>query len=155
MTIERNAWGFSIFADDFRQEIGGKVSLMGIYQIDMLFKNEFPIIIPKFVIFVKYLEVKDTFSDDLNLIVTAPWSENPIVDIKLPRGDLDFKESYPNDDADSERLYNITMPIVLSPFNVSSEGFVKVRMKCGQTTTRLGRLMIRKVKEGEEVQFSS
>jgi hypothetical protein len=155
MATERNAWGFSLFADDLRQEVGGKTSLMGIYQVDMIFPKALPQVITKFVIFVKYYELKDVFSDDLVLKIFLPGDEKnkPTVSQILKREDIAIIPTpYPPDD-DSERIYNMTMPFIFSPLLIKEDGYISVRMQCGKTTTRLGRLMVRKATPEELVIF--
>jgi hypothetical protein len=41
--MDRNSWGVSLFCDDIRAELGGKISVMGIYQTDMIFPEGPPL----------------------------------------------------------------------------------------------------------------
>lgn len=144
---DRKSWGTTLFADDLRQEIGGKFSLMGIYQADMIHQQDFPISLPKFAMLIRYYEIKDAFKEDLNIKIFLPGNGDvPQIYWKLSAAARDNAQSpYEADDADSERLLTLTMPIVFSPLIINEEGFIKVRVQCGETTTRLGRLMIRKM----------
>jgi hypothetical protein len=155
MSAERASFGFSLFCDDIRQEVGGKLSLMGLYQSDMVFPKDttFPLILPKFVIFVKYYESTGTFSEDLTLKITLPGDQADSASITrvISRSELDNTPlRYPKTD-DSEPLYTVNFPMVFNPFILSNTGYISVRMYCGQEKTRLGRLMIRTVEEGENI----
>jgi hypothetical protein len=44
MTARR---GFTIFCDDIRRELGGKITLVGIYRAEMLIQGKLPIVLPK------------------------------------------------------------------------------------------------------------
>jgi hypothetical protein len=155
MSEIRNAWGFTLFADDLRHEVGGKTSLTGIYQLDMIHPLDFPITIPKFVMLIKYYEVKGAFNGDLVVKVFFPGDaeDEPTVNMTAAGSFRDSVEPTYQADADSERILNVTMPIVISPITIKEEGFIRVRVQCGETITRMGRLMIRKVRDSDNIQF--
>jgi len=156
MSTERNSWGFSIFCDDLRQEIAGKFSLMGIYSIDMIFQNDFPVTLPKFAILVKYFEIFGTFEDDLsvNIFLPGDQSEKPFLVVPIKRSDIAASTNpYPVEEEGIERLNIISIPVILSPLSIVHEGFIKVRVKCGEIDTKLGRLMLRKLRPGDQIQF--
>jgi len=151
----RNSWGFSLFCDDIRAEVGGKMSVMGVYQADMVFPpvQEFPITIPKFGILFKYYETKDAFTEDVVIRVLFPGDskEAPSITIPFPRANLISSEPpYPVEE-DQQRVFNLTFPILLAPCVIKQEGFVKVRVICGDRTTNLGSLMIRKARADENI----
>jgi hypothetical protein len=154
VTSTLNSWGFSLFCDDLRQEVGGKLSVMGIYGADMLFPAtvEFPIAIPKFCILVKYYEAKDAFTNDIIIRVFLPGDtkQTPMVALPIQRAHLppDAGAPYPLDE-DQERIFNLTVPLTMAPFQIKQEGFVKVRAVVGETTTRLGSLRIRRLQPDE------
>jgi hypothetical protein len=151
------AWGFSLFCDDIRGEIGGKLSVMGIYQSDMIFPptQTFPFNMPKFCVLIKYYENLNTFTDDIAIRVFLPGdaSDSPTVVLPFPRASLgqpDFSYAL---EEDQERIFNLSFPLVLSPCLIKQEGFIKVRAICGTTTTRLGSLRIRKAQADENLQW--
>jgi hypothetical protein len=155
--IVRNSWGFALFCDDIRAELGGKFSIMGVYQNDMVFPSnaEFPILYPKFCILVKYYEVRDYFTDDIVVRIFLPGDpkEAPSVTMPFQRAILGGPTPvYPLEE-DQEALFNLTAPFTLSPFPVKQEGFVKVRIVCGSTTTAIGSLMVRRARPDENIQI--
>jgi hypothetical protein len=155
--VPRSAWGHAIFADDLRLEVGGKISIMGLYQIDMLFPTEFPITLAKLAIFVRYFEERDAFKEDLTLTVRVPGSDEPLLTSTIRRQEISvpsypYKDMVPDDERDLQ--LSIEMPIVISPVIIPKEGFMTVQMRVGETTTRLGRLMMRKARPEELVNFS-
>lgn len=159
MAAEAFAWGFSLFCDDFRQEIGGKYSIMGVYQSDIIFPQSlsFPLIVPKFVIVVKYYEVKGKYADDLLLKVFMPWDSpsSPTLIQEFKRSDLDAAVVRHPPSDDFEVLYTITYPLIFSPLELRGEGWISVRMQRGDEITKLGRLMIRKATTEENAIFAA
>jgi hypothetical protein len=152
----KNSWGFSLFCDDIRAEVGGKMSIMGTYQADIIFptNQDFPLTLPKFCILIKYYEVLDVFTDDIAISVFLPGDVKDAPTIVLPISRLSLAKPtfpYPLED-DQERVFNITFPLALSPLTIKQEGFVKVRAKCGSTTTNLGSLMVRKARSDETIE---
>jgi hypothetical protein len=155
--MDRNSWGFSLFSDDIRGEVAGKITVVGIYQGEMLFASsaEFPSVYPKFCILVKYYEVKDAFSDDIVVRIFLPGDakDTPSVTVPIPASVRSgAPPPYPLEE-DQESIFSLTYPIMLSPFLIKQEGFVKVRVVSGGITTNLGSLMIRKVRPDENIQI--
>ena len=149
--MERNSWGVSVFCDDFRSEVGGKYSLMGVYDVDMVIAGEFPLILPKFVIFVKYYEVRGAFAEDwtVNIFLPGDDADMPSISSAIARNQ---NPSIPflTKPEDSEALIGFTAPFVFGNFLVKEEGLIKVRVKCGAETTRMGTLIVRKITSEEQ-----
>ena len=152
----RNSWGFSLFCDDIRAEVGGKLTVVGIYQQDMIFQPPatFPITLPKFCILIKYYELQGVLTEDMTLNVFLPGDprNEPTIKIPIPRaGFADIVLPYALDE-DQERVFNVNYPLVISPFQIKQEGFLKVRAICGAVTTNLGSMMVRMVRPNELIQ---
>jgi hypothetical protein len=160
LSTGKNSWGFSLFCDDLRPEIGGKFSIMGIYQNDMVFPPGavFPLLIPKFCILIKYYEVPHSIKEDLEVRVFFPGDEenSPSIKMPLPRAVIEetgLDTPYPLE-SDQERINNMTFPLTISPFTVKQNGWVKVRMAYGESVVNLGSLMLRVADPTEDLQFS-
>lgn len=150
-THGKRAWGVSVFCDDLRQEIGNKVSLMGLYQTDIIFQADFPLTIPKFVIFIRYVEQKGAFSEDIIFKVHFPGDDpaQPRINHISKRPDLGTAPILSAMDPDMEPIVSIQVPLIFAPLTIQSEGFIKVRAHCGDVITRLGVLRVRKAAEKE------
>jgi hypothetical protein len=152
--MKRKSWGFSLFCDDIRAEVGGKISVMGIYQNDMIFPQDPPFNLPKFAILVKYFELPDAFHEDITVNVYLPGDQkdSPTVTLPVPRKTLQTGEPPPYElEEGQERVFNLTLPIAFSPLLVGKEGFIKVRATCGDVVTNLGSLMLRKIRQEEKI----
>jgi hypothetical protein len=136
MNQDRNkAWGFALFGDDVRAEIGGKLSLMGLYQADMFFPDSmrFPIGLPKLVILIMYYEIQGSLQEDFSFRITYGAENNLLAEIPVSRSDIvagQAQAPVPEEDDPSERaerIFNMRMPVVLSPFSVDKMGRLRVR----------------------------
>ncbi|MEJ0076688.1 MAG: hypothetical protein WDO17_14790 [Alphaproteobacteria bacterium] len=129
---------------------------MGIYQIDMVVQNDFPITMAKVAIWVQYFEERDALSDDLKLSIWVPGKDDPFFFAELSRDELKVPP-YPYDvpEAQRDRLMNVVLPVIFSPLVIPQPGFIRVEMQCGSLTTRIGRLMVRKARPDEAAQFST
>jgi hypothetical protein len=151
----RNSWGFSLFCDDVRSEVGGKLSIMGLYQDDYIFQGTFPLVIPKFAIFIMYYELASTISEDINFKVFIPSDEpeKPAFDIPFLRKDL------PQPDLENlkleegqEPLFHTRIPVIFSPLMIKEAGQIKVRAHYSNgKILRLGVLNIKAASPAELV----
>jgi hypothetical protein len=126
-------FGFTVFCDDIRPEVGGKTSYMGVYQ-GGLNVPEFPATLPKFGIVVTVYEphemvLKRTWN--ISLKILASWQDEPLLTAEIPpvpeeavRAHMK-PESY--DEPDVPRLMIAHMGFVLSPLALQKPGRIKVR----------------------------
>lgn len=151
---DRNkAWGFTLFADDLRTEVGGKQSIMGLYQADMLLPNNlaFPVNLAKFCLLVMYYESGDSIDGDVVFKVTFASNENPLVELAIPRKDLIgplVSEPSPADllPEDTDRILHSRIPIVISPFTIVGVGRLRVRAHYSDgSVAKLGSIAVRQI----------
>lgn len=150
---DRNkAWGFTLFGDDFRFELGGKLSLMGLYQSDMFFPTTvtFPASVAKFCMLIMYYEKMGAIADDIVFKVTLGDLEEPLIEIPVSRKDLLNSTSgvvSPSEDItleDKERIFHSRVPIALTPFVIPRAGRLRVRAHYSDgMILKLGSIVIR------------
>jgi hypothetical protein len=126
---------------------------MGIYQSDMILPESvvFPITLPKLCILIKYYELEDAFTDDIHINIFFPGDlkEAPSVSFLSGRKDTAPPPLKYELEEDQQRLFMLTLPFFVTPFQVKQEGFLKVRVHCGEVITNSGSLMIRKAQGSE------
>ena len=66
-----------LFCEDIRQEVGGRVSLMGILGTK-LYVQDFPLVFPKLCLFIEWGEVKENLNVTLNIIPPAGVQMNNV-----------------------------------------------------------------------------
>jgi hypothetical protein len=125
---------------------------MGVYSNDIVFQNDPPFVTPKFAILVKYFEELDAFKDDIlvNVYFPGDQKDSPAMTVPISRS---LMQAAPYEmEEGQERLVNLTLPLMFSPFSISKQGFLKVRAICGDVVTNLGSIMVRKIKPDETIQ---
>jgi hypothetical protein len=155
---DRNkAWGFVLFGDDLRAEVGGKLSLMGMYQADMFFPENMPlpIAMPKLVLMIMYYEIHGSLQEDISFKITYGAESTILAEMPISRKDIDAGQAQAqvtqeNPTEDSERIFNIRMPAVLSPFVIEKLGRLRVRAHYSDgKILKLGSIAVRQVPETE------
>ncbi len=151
------AWGFAVFADDIRFEVGGKTSLMGMYQSDMVFPDsmKFPIIIPRLIIQVMYYEIVGAIEDDISFKVTYA-RDMTIAEVPVLRKDLATAATSAataardEPDEEPERIFHIRLPIGISPWSLTEFGRLKVRAHYGNgAVLKLGSMVVKQMPDVE------
>jgi|GEM_PF-211347 len=101
---------FTLLCDDIRQEMGGKTSLMGIYDHHIVVP-QVPYILPKVCFYTRFSRMDGQFK--FNFSVVSPAGERRDIirdsDVQIPEG---AKEG--------------TFNVIASPFEVQSEGVYEV-----------------------------
>ena len=145
----RTPFGRTIFCDDIRQEIGGKISLIGVYAGGIFVLGDPPYTIPKFCMLVEYMEGLNANSPPISLQVFLPGDldQEPSLKFDLPTPPNEI----PIDPfLGTEAHIGNRIPIILAPLVIPSEGRIKVRMKRGVDYVALGSLVIRTAQSIDE-----
>lgn len=103
----------TILCDDVRQEVGGKMSLMGIYSKDIVV-NKVPAILPFINLVVMFEDIKENFK---KLFVT----------IIIPKSDP-IKVSFPAPSG-IEKGKDVNVVLGLSPFKLNDTGEAKFEIR--------------------------
>ena len=143
-------FGYTIFCDDVRFEVGDKISLIGVYHAVMLIPGEFPFTVPKFTMAVRYVERIGACSEEVRLRVFMPGDaeDRPTVDGKIEIEEqreiaIRAMKKIPNKDEPPEYIH-IGSNIVLAPLVLQKPGLIRVRAFCGDETVKLGALRIQR-----------
>jgi hypothetical protein len=153
MSGEPERFGFSLFCDDVRHEVGGKLSLMGLYQSDMVFQHgtAFPLLLPRFAIVIKYFEIHGKFNDTLSVEIYLPGDieDKPSIVRPLERTNIvDTISKFPAP-PDSDRLFGVTSPIIFTGLVIKEPGHIMVRIAMAENKMRIGSLLLREAGRDE------
>jgi hypothetical protein len=144
-----DVFGYTVFCDDIRIELGGKVTFVGAYTAQMFVHGTFPATLPKFALGVFYSQKKSAA-----IWPTKIWAFMP--------GDSEEKPSFemvgPEDEEtrlfggaqiarasmglDEGQYFANFFPIVLANLVLPRPGQIKVRAVRGDELFRLGALEI-------------
>jgi hypothetical protein len=145
--------GFTIFCDDIREEVNGKVSLIGCYGSELIVQGAtFPLILPKLGFHVTVRLPTGTPNLPFKFMVYLPGDaeDHPSINSETTIPDELFAEHRvkPRDPkwekmmGDGPRVTSLRQHFVLSPLVINEEGFIRVRVIHGDARIRAGALKI-------------
>jgi hypothetical protein len=144
-------FGIATFCDDIREEVGGKISLIGCYGPDMQFTGiSFPIVIPKLGVHVtSRFPVEPVPAIKLLLYLPGDLEDAPSMSAELPvpdelrsTPDANYMQHMLASLPDGEPSRVLRYYFIVSPAPIREEGFVRVRMMYGDQRIKLGSLKI-------------
>ena len=118
----------TVFCDDIRQEIGGKVSLIGVYSGKMLVSS-FPAVLPKVCLVLSVVTPASDPFRALNIRITR--DEELITEMKLEEKDFTSSVEAASDmpeDQKKDRILLFQPMFVFSPFKVDGPCILRVRV---------------------------
>ena len=137
-------YGYTIFCDDIRREIGGKNTYVGVYNAELIVQSSPPIIIARLALAITYHEKVDEDSKPVEIRVYFPGDadHNPRFSAMLPE---DFRKTVPvlDDTAQTDAMVSVTSYLNLSPVELNAEGIIRVRAYRGDDEIRLGSLRVK------------
>jgi hypothetical protein len=134
-------YGYTIFSDDVRHELYGKVTLVGVYTNDLTVVGTLPITIPKLCLSINYFEKMTEGATPLELWIFVPSDapDSPSQKIEIP------PRTHPVPTPEQEALdvrAKLAFLFEFTPFTLLQPGLLKVRIKRGDDLIRLGALKI-------------
>lgn len=134
-------FGYTLFCDDIRREVGGKTTIVGKYEAYLFLEEEFPVILPRFCLYVTYIEKQSAEIPDLELMIFMPGDgEEPSIRHAIP----ELKKGDANPELGDDIRQVLQIPVNLAPFPIKEEGPIKVRMRRGKDIVRLGLIYAKK-----------
>lgn len=130
--MTEEAYGVTVFCDDIRHEVNGKMTLVGCYASELNFSGPPPGVLPTFAALVNLRFPRGTSFETLTLNVTKIegreaseiFSAETVVS---PEAFLDKPES--RDDTEGEKILSIVVPIQWTPLIFSAPALLRVRAK--------------------------
>jgi hypothetical protein len=117
--------GYTVFCDDIRFEMDGKLTLVGCYHGVMIIRGEFPATLPKFAVSVTFTQHKKVYEPKLRLKMSLPGDpeDEPsiVVEVEPPPEANLLASEHPNISAKAN--------IIFAPLVITSPGFIKVQME--------------------------
>lgn len=146
-------FGISLFCEDIREEVGGKRSLMGVFDTDLIVPH-FPIVIPKLAVLIRLIVPSDFVVGVLTWKIYFPGDkiESPAFKTEgnLVESELEDPGAQPEDwqDEDVTTVREFDQGAVFSPVRIKHEGLIKVRVDVGGITVKAGVLRVQASQEG-------
>jgi hypothetical protein len=143
--------GFTIFCDDIREEMGGKGSLIGIYESVMLIHLPLPTALPKFGFHIEILEpaklaLERDFPIEINIHLPGDEDDKPSYFGTVPadpegaRAELDNLPWQPT--GTRPLLAHRTFNFIVAPIRLKEPGAIRVTAKYKEDVLRCGSLQV-------------
>jgi hypothetical protein len=149
-----NAFGYTIFCDDVRFELGGKVSYVGAYQGVLYVHQNFPTSLAKLVLAITYSERLNLSPKPVSIRVSLPGEpeDAPGITAELPLNEI-RKAPFPTMGTEmglpAPEILTVGLQVVLAPLQLNVPGLLRVRAMRGDELVRLGSLRVLRA-DGEE-----
>jgi hypothetical protein len=141
--------GYTIFCDDIRQEMGGKISFMGVYSGTMFIHGEFPFTLPKFGFGITLMQRREILEPNIQVKIFLPGDaeETPSISTQASEtveGTVAAQtaaavEGLPMGD---ERVVAMHMHLIAAPLIFKEPGIMKVRALRRGDLIRLGSIRV-------------
>lgn len=133
-----------VFCDDIRQELGNKLSLMGVYSGELLIFQKPPIILPKLGIVAWLISDADDKPTKMDLSILSPPDGQQLVKLENDLSDLVIS----NMEGARKVMQQIIFPI--TPFPILQEGMFEVYIETERERLRAGRLLVKVISSEDE-----
>jgi hypothetical protein len=137
-------YGYTVFCDDLREEVGGKLSYMGNYRGVLNSLSPLPILIPKFVVIANFSEpLTDTVSDMI-IRIYGPGQQDgdtPLFETTIPAS-VAAEVAPVADLPERDQRRELMVPVTFAPLEVGA-GRIRVQVVRGEEIYRIGSLLVR------------
>lgn len=123
-------YGYSIFCDDVRNEVGGKLSFVGCYNAVMFIPRVNSFFLPKFCIHTHIVSPATEPFRSIYVRCYAPGSSEPIVEELIDTPALSDQRRLVSEletGREAPKIIVAAASIILSPFEIRGAGLISVR----------------------------
>lgn len=142
---QESPFGSTIFCDDIRHELGGKVSYIGIYSGSINFNKPLPITLAKFGFAIRYSERPGESTEDVTIGIYFPGDPKDAPSTKIDLPIQEMRSKSPDSkllEVAQDLVITIIFHVVMENLSFKEEGHIKVRAYRGDLEVRLGTLTV-------------
>jgi len=151
--------GFTIFCDDIRYELGGKISLVGCYGADIIIPGEFPFTLQKLCFSIRIFQRRELLDPNIEVRIYLPGDPDD-----TPSVSASAKETSEGAVADAtareveglpladQRVVGMTLSLAAAPLVLKERGAIQVRAIRKGKMIRLGGIRVVSQQEMESRQ---
>jgi hypothetical protein len=141
-------YGYSIFCDDIRLEIDGKVTYVGAYTSGILLvKTDFPVTLPKFCVAIFFNQKKGLFKPSLRIQIYLPGDTDEKASIEA---EVTAQEPPSIGNPENREYTMFGSNMVFAPFTIDQPGRIKVRILRDGVLHRMGNLRVLSISEAQQ-----
>ena len=130
-------YGYTIFCDDIREEVGGKFSYMGRYFTEMLIPGAIPAVLPRLAAAVNFVFPRPQRGGLLRVVMSVETGTIHTIVHELTLGEL------PDDPNQSGDVLFSTVNLVVSPIIFHGDSQIRVRGYLDDREIKAGSLRVR------------
>ncbi len=139
-------YGFVIFCDDIREEVRGKLTIVGVYGAEMTIFGAAPVVLPKLCVAIRFRDDPDTLPKKITFTITKETatetellSETPLDAPSLPE-EFEFPESI---GSDGTKFIEIGFNAEITGLMFTDKTTIRVRAIIDEEEYRLGALTVK------------
>jgi hypothetical protein len=126
-----------VFCDDIRQEVGNKISMMGMYLGELIIQGTAPIALPKFGFVIWIISDVDDPIQHVTTRVLMPPDQKEVIHIEMTQA---VQTVFMAEGAQKLVAHQI---IPVAPFIIEQPGMIEVMLETDRGSMRAGRLLVR------------
>jgi hypothetical protein len=140
-----DAYGHTIFCDDVRFEIDGKVTYVGVYNDFLFVPDAFPVSVPKFCFGVFFIQKNEIYRRDIAVRIFLPGDSDDNASIEAnvqsPLGG-EIPRFEPIKGEEPGGYTKVRSHFMFAPFVIPQAGLIKVRILRDGVLHRIGTLKV-------------
>lgn len=148
-----DTFGHTVFCDDIRQEVTGKLILIGVYQAVMVVNSAFPVTLPRLCFSISIIQKAESFSPSVGIRIFVPGDSDDTPSIEAEIGETSEGAAQTRAAANAKLLgvpksdqkhLQIHAGLQFDNFQLKEEGVIKVRADIGGKRYKIGSLRVAK-----------
>ena len=141
-----DAYGYTIFCEDIRQEVDGKLTYVGVFGDEIRFTGEFPVQLPRMALGIVYIQRRKVLVPPSKIFVFLPGDEDekPSVVADLPQAQIEelIAKNPSADPITDETVTAFRGQIGMLNLPLMQAGMIKVRAVRNDCLVRLGAIKV-------------
>lgn len=138
--------GYVTFVDDIREEVNGKLTLVGRYSTQLNVRGEPPFLLPQLSAMIVYREKPEDLPQDVTLKILRIGTETEVLwesMLPIPAPPKKQLRGLKSSDPDARSFMEIMAAAHFAPFGITEDCVLAARAYRGDDEIRLGSLMIK------------
>lgn len=137
--------GHTLFCDDIRHEVGNKISYIGCYTGDIIFRQELPATFSKIGFSITLETPADYPFQQITVKILLPGDdyENPSLTGNLSISQTDKIDRQNDEIEGEEKIHKLVNNVVVESLEVKREGYIRVRADCDGEIIKCGSIRVR------------
>lgn len=143
-----DVYGYTLFCDDIRYEVGGKITYVGAYSQTLNILGNFPATLAKLALAVSVIRKPEVFLPKFTLQIFMPGdpadapSNNMEVEEEVKGATSEQLEAICSMPEQGQLLIKMDFHLVVAPMKIKEPGLIKVQANVREKLVRLGSLRV-------------